>query len=192
MKHRVSWLGVAAASSAIVAGSAVAKECKGIDFPAQIQVDGGALNLNGLGMRQATVFKVNVYVAALYVAKTSADANAILGQRTPYELILHFVRDVGAGDINKSWGEGIERNAPEQVSALRDRLAMLTGWMTDIKSGQRLQFLFRPGAGLQVSVNGAVRGTITGDDFGRTFLSIWLGVPPNPEVKAGLLGGACG
>lgn len=192
MKHRASWLCFAAASGAIVAGSAVAKECKGIDFPAQIQVDGGALNLNGLGIRQATVFKVNVYVAALYIAKTSADANAILDQRTPYQLILHFVRDVSASDINKSWGEGLERNAPNQLPALKDRLAMLTGWMTDIKSGQRLQFLFRPGTGLQVSVNGAVKGTITGDDFARVFLSIWLGVPPNPEIKTGLLGGACG
>jgi hypothetical protein len=42
-----------------------------------------------------------------------------------------------------------------------------------------------------VSVNGSVKGTIRGDDFGRTFLSIWLGVPPNPEIKVGLLGGKC-
>ena len=32
-----------------------------------------------------------------------------------------------------------------------------------------------------------------GDDFAKAFLSIWLGTdPPNPEIKAGLLGGACG
>jgi hypothetical protein len=44
-----------------------------------------------------------------------------------------------------------------------------------------------------VSVNGAVKGTITGDDFSRAFISIWLGnEPPNPELKAGLLGGPCG
>jgi len=40
-------------------------------------------------------------------------------------------------------------------------------------------------------VDGSIKGTIRGDDFGRTFLSIWLGVPPNPEIKAGLLGGRC-
>jgi hypothetical protein len=155
-------------------------------------VDGSTLALNGLGIRQATLLKVNVYVAALYVAKTSSDANAILGQQTPYELILQFVRNVSAADINKSWAEGLERNAPQQLPALKDRVAMLTGWMSDIKSGQRLQFLFRPGTGLQVSADGVVKGTISGDDFGKVFLSIWLGVPPNPEIKAGLLGGACG
>ena len=44
-----------------------------------------------------------------------------------------------------------------------------------------------------MNVNGAVKGTIKGDDFAKAFLSIWLGGdPPNPEIKAGLLGGACG
>ena len=189
MQRKLLWLSVIAV---LGAGSAVSKECKDINFPAQIQVDGSALTLNGLGMRQATLFKVDVYIAALYVAKTSNDANAILGAAAPYELILHFVRNVSADDIEKSWREGFARNASAQLPAFNDRIARLTGWMTDIKTGQRLQFSFKPGVGVEVSVNGAVKGTISGDDFGKAFLSIWLGVPPNPEIKAGLLGGACG
>ena len=48
------------------------------------------------------------------------------------------------------------------------------------------------GAGLQVDVNGTVKGTIKGDDFANAFLSIWLGAsPPNPDIKTGMLGGAC-
>jgi len=54
-------------------------------------------------------------------------------------------------------------------------------------------FSFKPGTGVQVSVNGVAKGTIKGDDFAKALLSIWLGPePPNPEIKAGLLGGACG
>jgi len=53
-------------------GIAHGKECKGVNFPDQAQVGGGNLALNGLGLRQATAFKVNVYVAALYVAKRRA------------------------------------------------------------------------------------------------------------------------
>ena len=45
----------------------------------------------------------------------------------------------------------------------------------------------------RVDVNGAVKGTIKGDDFAKAFLSIWRGAdPPNPEIKSGLLGGTCG
>jgi len=173
-------------------GAAYGMECKGVAFPEQAQVQGGALTLNGLGMRKATLLKVNVYVAALYVAKKSNDANAVLGSGSPYELVLQFVRDVGAADIAGGWDEGFEKNAKGQLAALKDRIATLNGWMTDMKIGQRLIFSFRPDAVVQVNVNGAEKGMIKGYDFGKALLSIWLGTPPNPEIKAGLLGGACG
>jgi hypothetical protein len=188
---RKGFLSSVVATAVFGAGVAHSKECQGVSFPDQIQSEGGALTLNGLGMREATIFKVNVYVAALYVAKTSADAKAILAAPAPYELILHFVRSVDASDIDKGWTEGFDRNIRGQSPALQERIATLKKWMTDIKSGQRLQFSFKPGVGLQVNVNGATKGTISGDDFGTAFLSIWLGVPPNPEVKAGMLGGTC-
>jgi hypothetical protein len=62
-----------------------------------------------------------------------------------------------------------------------------------MKTGQRLTFGFRPGVGVRVNVNGATKGTINGDDFATAFLLVWLGgSPPNPAIKTGLLGGACG
>ena len=126
-------------------------------------------------------------------SKASSDANAILGSNAPSELVLQFVRDVGGADIAKGWQEGFEKNSKSQLPALKDRIAMLNGWMSDVKTGQRMTFIVKPGAGVQVDVNGAAKGTIKGDDFAKAFLSIWLGAePPNPEIKSGLLGGACG
>jgi len=181
------------AVAALSTGIAHGKECKGVNFPDQAQVDGSNLTLNGLGLRQATAFKVNVYVAALYVAKTSSDPNALLGSNTPIELTMQFVRNVGADDLRKGWGEGFENNAKSQLPALQERIGTFNGWMTDVKTGDRLTFAYKPGTGVSVNVNGAVKGTIKGDDFGKALLSIWLGAePPNPEIKAGLLGGACG
>jgi hypothetical protein len=180
-------------AAALGTGLARAKECKGVNFPDQAQVEGNTLTLNGLGLRQATAFKVNVYVAALYVAKTSSDPSALLGSNAPSELILQFVRNVGADDLRKGWSEGFEKNSKEQLPSLKDRIATLNGWMADVKTGERLTFIRKPGAGLQVDVNGATKGTIKGDDFAKAFLAIWLGAdPPNPEIKAGLLGAACG
>jgi hypothetical protein len=44
-----------------------------------------------------------------------------------------------------------------------------------------------------VDVNGTAKGTINGDDFAKAFFSIWLGAnTPNPALKRGLIGGACG
>ena len=168
------------------------RECMGVSFPDQLQVEGSALVLNGLGLRQATILEVDVYVAALYTATASSDPDAILGSTSSKQLVLHFVRNVGAADLNKAWEEGFEANAKAQLPALEERVETLKSWMADMKTGERLTFTHKPGGGLQVDVGGTTKGTIKGDDFARAFLSIWLGAhPPNAGLKAGLLGGAC-
>ena len=178
---------------ALAAGSASARECKGVQFDEHLPVKGTELTLNGLGMRKATILKVNVYVAALYVTTPSHDAAALINPNAPEELILHFVRNVGVGDLKNAWSEGCEKVAKDQLTTLGARIAMLNSWMTDMKTGQRMSFVRLPDTGTQVSINGVVKGTITGDDFSRALMSIWLGPePPNAELKSGLLGGSCG
>ena len=178
--------------SALCAGVAQGKECLGANFTEQVEVDGSALTLNGVGARKATMVKLLVYVAALYVPKSSSDGNAILGSGLPYQLVLQFMRNVSASDVSNGWEQGFAKNAKAQLPALKERIATLNGWMADLKAGERLTFVFRPGAGVEVDVNGKAKGTIKGDDFGKSFLSIVLGAdPPNPELKAGLLGGVC-
>ena len=184
---------VAGLATALGAGAAHGKECKSVSFPDQVQSEGGTLKLNGLGLRQATFLKVNVYVAALYVAQTSTDGNAILKSNTPKELVLHFVRDVDRADLSKGWDEGFENNAKSELPALKERIETFKKLMPDVKTGQKLRFAYKPGAGTQVDVGGAVKGTIAGDDFARALFSIWLGAsPPNAGLKSGLLGGECG
>jgi hypothetical protein len=176
---------------ALGAGGAAAKECLGVNFPEQTRADASTLALNGLGVRKATLMKINVYIAALYVANPSSDPNSILGSKAPIKLILHFVRDVGAADISNGFDEGFARSAKGQLPAMQERIAMLNGWMTDLKSGQQMTFISRPGVGVEMDISGSVKGTVKGDDFAKAFLSIWLGNPPNAEIKTGLLGGVC-
>lgn len=188
-----SLLLVVAFGPAAGVGVAQGKGCKGVDFPEHARVGNSDLTLNGLGMRKATFLKVNVYVAALYVVHPSGEPQTLIDPATPAELILHFVRNVGIDDLRKAWREGFEKVAQDRLPALNARIGTLSSWMEEMKTGQRLVFVRQPGAGIQVSVNGAVKGTIPGDDFSRALLTIWLGAePPNPEVKAGLLGGPCG
>lgn len=170
-----------------------AKQCLGVNFPDRVRVDGAELALNGLGVRKATFLKVNVYVAALYAGQPSRDGKALVAGSGPDELVLHFVRNVGVEDLTKAWNEGFERNSKQQLPAFKERIAKLNGWMSEMKTGQRLTFIRRPGVGIEVGVDGAVKGTVEGDDFARALFAIWLGDnPPNPELKKGLLGGECG
>jgi hypothetical protein len=182
------------ASGLLLAAPASARECEGVEMPGAVRVDGQRLTLNGMGVREATVFNVNVYVAGLYVeGSRSRNANDILDPAKRKRLVLHFVRDVDRGDIQEAFGDGFRSSAGSQYAALRDSINRLNRWVTNISEGDVMMFTYVPGTGLEVVVNGRRKGTIEGDDFARVFFNIWLGSnPPNSGLKTGLLGGSCG
>jgi len=211
-------LGVLVAAPPERASAAV---CLGVEFPDRIRAAGTTLTLNGLGIRKATFLRIHVYVAALYLpngpvtsgdtgasAASSAsgaasgaasdgvrmtDARAIVQSRAPVELVLRFVRGVGARDIRHAFEEGFATEGDERPrSMLAARIATLNGWMEDMRAGETMTFLRLPGRGVEVSLDGRTKGVIPGDDFADVLFGIWLGDhPPNPELKAGLLGGPC-
>lgn len=168
-------------------------ECNGIEFPNHTQVQGTLLTLNGLGLRTVSTLKIRLYVAALYVAEPSNDPRAILESSAPNEIIIQFIHGVSARELRKSLEEELAKNSPERSPALEEGLQQLRSWAVDVKSGQRIIFIRTPGIGMEVDINGTVKGSIAGDDFAKTFLSIWLGDnPQTPELKRGLLGAPCG
>lgn len=175
------------AGSVAIARPASAKTLGKVTLPDSIEVDGTKLVLNGLGMREATMFSVDVYVAGLYVRAASRDAKALIADPGPKRLELRFVRDVDEGDMVAALKEGFQKTGSP---ALAPKVKQLCGWMRDLKVGDRLVFTFHAGAGVEVEINGKRQGSVAGDDVARALLAIWLGPePPNAGLKAGLLGG---
>ncbi len=169
--------------------SSFAMEMNDIEFPDAITVNGVDLILNGLGKREATIFNVDVYVAALYLEHTGSDGYAICESDQTKRLILHFVRDVSGGDIAGAWAEGFMKNGGDDVSIYESRIVSLNSWMSEMKDGDKMMFTYIPGTGLEVSLKGTSMGTIEGSDFSAVFFSIWLGDdPPNGGLRRGLLG----
>jgi hypothetical protein len=176
------------ASGATAAG----QECDGVSFPEHVQARGQTLTLNGLGLRKATIFGIKVYVGALYLAHPTADADAILNSKDPVEIDLAFVFRASASQLRSAWEDGFAKSASGRPAPLQGRITQLENWMNGVRSGQKMSFLRIPGVGIQYSLDGAVQGTIPGDDFATAFLAIWLGSsPPSPQLRAGLLGGPC-
>lgn len=170
-----------------------AAECGGVRLPDTVTVNGTALTLNGLGIREATVFNVDVYVAGLYLEHRSTSGAAIIQSTETRRLVLRFVRDVSREEMVEALQQGFARNAGASLPALNARMNRLNAWMPELREGSVLTFTYTAGAGIQVQTGSTVRGTIEGDDFARVFFSIWLGSsPPNAGLKRGLLGGRCG
>ena len=167
-----------------------AGQLAGVSFSDQVTVEGRTLVLNGMGVREATILGVHVYVAGLYLEARSSDASRIIAAEETKRLVLYFVRDVGRDSLIGAWNEGFAKSGGPALAGLRDRVATLNAWMVDMRRGDTLTFTQVPGKGIVVEVNGQAKGTLDGADFSRALWGIWLGdQPPNPKLKLGLLGG---
>lgn len=178
--------------AALVSRDAEAKRCETVTMPDELSVDGKKLLLNGMGVREATVFNVNVYVAGLYLEKRSSDGARIAAADETRRMDLAFVRDVSREDMTEAIHKGFEKSAGAEFAKLKPRVDKFKALLPEFKVGDKLSLVYRPGAGLSVVAPGK-KGTIEGADFARALFLIWLGAhPPNEGLKRGLLGGACG
>lgn len=174
---------------AALAGPADAGKLSGVTLPDTVEVGGKQLHLNGMGLREATILKVNVYVAGLYLENVSSNAQTIVTSNQTKRLVLRFVRDVDRDDITKAWRDGFKGNATVKLTAIQGLIDRLNAWMPGFSKGDTLTFTYVPGAGVEVQINNAVKGTLKSDDFAQSLFSIWLGQkPPNKGLKKGLLG----
>ncbi len=170
------------------AGSALAATKAGVTLPDSYNLDGNKLVLNGLGVREATFLKIDVYVAGLYIPAKTSDPASILKGDVPKHITLQFVRDVGKDDQIDAWKKGLKASAKD-YKAIEAKVNQLVSWMDDIKSGEQMSYSYVPGKGTTVSVKGQTKGTIEGEDLQYALFRVYLGPkPPNSGLKKGLLG----
>lgn len=183
--NRFFRMGVLLIFLALFASPVYAVQKAGVVMTDTVTVNGKKLSVNGLGVREATVFSVDVYVAGLYLEQRSGDAAEILASNGVKFLFLRFVRSVSLDDIRSAWADGIRKNGGGQYAV---QTADLNSKMSAMKKGDSMSFTFTRG-GVAVSVNGTYRGFVAGGGFARVLLAIWLGSdPPNSGLKQGLLG----
>lgn len=161
--------------------------CADVTVRNSTTVDDQQLVLNGMGIREATVFNVDVYVAALYLMAANSDGNAILQANETKRIDLHIVRDIEREDMQEAVTDSFGNNGlANQVGRFANMLP------EEITEGMVLSFIHRPGQGLEVRVNNRRRGQMNGDRFATAFFRIFIGAnPPNRGLKRGLLGGEC-
>ncbi len=193
MTHIRTSILAAAVCLGLAAPALAQQECGGVRMPERMNVGGTELVLNGMGIREATVLNVDVYVAGLYLENRSRDANRILDQGQTKHMVLKLVRDVSREEMVDAVTEGIRNNAGEDYAQMREQTRQLARLIPALDEGDTITFTYAPAQeGLSVVVNGQRRGTVEGADFARVFYMIWLGdAPPNPGLKRGLLGGGC-
>ena len=180
---------VSALAFLLLSGSnASAAEISGVKLPDQVTLEGKTLKLNGTGLRQATILKVNVYAAGLYVQNSSGDGEAIANADQPKSIEMVFMRDVSAKQMADAFQEGFEKNCVADCAKLKPDITKLQGLMKDMKKGDTMAYHFLTD-GVEVMIRGQKAGTVGDKAFSHQLIRCWIGKnPPNAGLKEGLLG----
>lgn len=168
---------------------ASARTLEGVDLPDQVTVGEQPLVLNGAGVRDKFFF--DIYVAGLYLPRREQEAARILEQDRPWRMLMHFLyKKVDREKLADGWEEGFAENLDgARLARLRARLDHFKSLFPDLRRGEEVMLDYLPGSGVQVNINGNMKGVIRGSDFARALLSVWLGEEPvTDELKRALLG----
>ena len=173
--------------------SVSATEIAGVKIDDKTRVADSDLALNGAGVRTRLFFQV--YAIGLYLPQKGSSPAAVLAQPGPKRIAIHMLRDVGADTFTEALADGIRENHSEaEAKALEPRIKELAAIMAEIKEAKKGMAIALDwtGAGTQLVIQGKPAGRpITGEDFYRALLRIWLGDKPvQDDLKKALLGGS--
>ncbi len=146
----------------------------------------GAARLLGQGTLR--FLGLAIYDARLWVGPDGLDP-ARWAER-PLALELVYARQlVGARIAERSLQE-MRRQADPAPQQAQAWLAAMTRLFPDVRAGDRLTGLLRPGEGAAFFHNGVPRGELADTSFARLFFGIWLAPQTSePALREQLLGG---
>lgn len=167
-----------------------AREIAGIQVPETVTVEGTPLILNGAGIRRKFFFKI--YLGALYLKNRQTTTNAVLTADNPRSVRMHFIyKEVSANQLVDAWNDGFKGNSSDkELAALKTRIEEFNALFPAVHSGDTVNIDFLTDGTTAVRINGARRGTVSGADFQKAVLKIWLGDDPaDGSLKQAMLGG---
>jgi len=176
---------------AVLVGAVVSpEELGGVRMPDEVALGKRTLTLNGMAIRTATVFKIDVYVAGLYLEHKTPLAEKILRLDQPIRIHMEYLRSVKRKDIAKAWVESFEDYGALEPESYRERLDDFLSWLPAMARGETTTFTYLPeNETLSVHVNQESQGDIVGADFAGAFFRVWFAPDvPYPNLRDGLLG----
>jgi hypothetical protein len=137
------------------------------------------------GSSRLRFFGFDVYDAALFI---SPDFRSATYEQHPLVLELTYLRSLSGQAIAERSLKEMRRAATVQPEQEQRWLAVMQEAFPDVRAGDRITGLHRPGLGAQFWLNGQVRATIADPEFSRLFFGIWLSSSTSePTMRASLL-----
>ncbi len=156
-------------------------------LPAAVTAQAGT-ELVSLGRGRLTFWGFEVYDAALWAAR-GFRANQFASH--PFVLELTYQRSFGADEISRVSLREMRRHGEIDAAQGERWQAQLASALPDVRRGDRLAGVHRPGQGVTFFHNGRLTGEVADPAFARLFFAIWLGEATSaPELRQALTAGA--
>ena len=161
-------------------------------FPAGASVAGTSLQLNGVGLRAAFIYKV--YLAGLYLPTRAVTGPEVFAETGAKRVQVRLLMDGPSDEFAKAFSGGIAKRTPaDEVAAMSDRIAAFDRTLRsvgDVRKGDVVDLDYAPGVGLTMALNGKPVGApVPGADLYAALLNIFVGDRPvDAKMKAGMLG----
>jgi hypothetical protein len=158
-----------------------------VEFPAEVTVtyDDTSYTLvaTGTAVRKKLMFKV--YGMVHYMQEPPQGGkdeilSEVLSDGKAKQLVLQFVRNVGADKIQNAWRDGFKKNTSvEQFSDIEPLVEQFVGYFTDeVRKGEQYIFRWLPGGTVVTIIKGEEKPAITSVEFARGLWAIWFGQKP--------------
>ena len=171
-----------------------AEQIEGREFPAEMDINGKKLALNGMGVRKVNRFGLNfkVYAGALYLSKKTKSRDDVLNATEPVLIKMSYLRRVDKKDIAEALETGHSNNCKmdeARCTASKKVLKQLTDKMTDLLDKSTFELVIYPDK-VDYNINGRQKlvGTLMGADIAKNILGIYFGdKPASEELRDGFL-----
>ncbi|MEX0810801.1 MAG: chalcone isomerase family protein [Chitinophagales bacterium] len=159
-------------------------EINNITLPAVLDKEGSKLVLNGGGIRKKLFFKI--YVGGLYLPEKSKNAKEIINADKPMAIRLHITSSMVSSDnMSEATREGFIASTDGNTAPIQDKIdAFIANFSgEEITENDIFDLYYVPGEGVKSYKNGKYISTVSGMDFKKALIGIWLSDNP---VDSGL------
>lgn len=141
-----------------------------------------------IGQARLTVWGFDIYDARLWA---SAPFSAASFAASALALELNYLRNFQAVDIAERSLKEMRRSQPVSDAQAARWTAELLRVIPDVRKGDRITAVHRPGLGMAFWVNGRASGEVLDADFAQRFFGIWLSPDTSdPRMREALLAGS--
>jgi len=138
------------------------------------------------GEGQLRFFGLRVYDVRLWAGEP---ASAATWPALPLALEIEYARTLEGAQIAERSLKEMRRQAEIATEAGARWLAAMTRFFPDVRAGDRITGVHRPGTGARFFVNGRMQGELLDAEFARLFFGIWLSPRTSePALREALLG----